>query len=80
MTSVKFRTVEIIKGGLMPWIKAPFGETGTYLGMRTSRITVLCGRQSAFGIEEVRLEGQTECISATDAEQELGLQVGDQFV
>ena len=79
-TSIKFQTVEIVRGQAMPWVNAPMGETGTYLGMRSGSIAVLCGRHTAFGIKEVRLERIEETLNASDAAQELGLSVGDQFI
>lgn len=79
-TSIKFQTVEIVRCQAMPWVNAPMGETGTYLGMRSGSMAVLCGRQSAFGIKEVKLERIDEPLNASDAAQHLGLSVGDQFI
>jgi methionyl-tRNA formyltransferase len=79
-TSIRLKPVEIVKGDVQPATNAPFGETGTYLGMRGGRIAVLCGRQTVFGIEEVRLKGHDGYINASDAAQILGLKVADQFV
>ena len=78
-TSIRLKTVEIVKGGVLPSTNAPFGETGTYLGMRGGRLAVLCGRQTMFGIEEVRLKGHGQ-LTASDAAEILGLKVADQFV
>lgn len=80
VTSIKFQTFEIAKGLVMPWVNAPFGETGTYLGMRSGRMAVLCGGQSCFGIEEVRLDGEEDGIPAAEAAEALGITIGDQFV
>ena len=80
VTSIRFQTFEIVKGMAMPWVNVPFGETGTFLGMRSGRMAVLCGGHSAFGIEEVRLDKEDESINANDAAVALGITVGDQFI
>ncbi len=79
-TTIRLKTLEIVKGSALTSVNAPFGETGTYLGMRGGRIAVLCGRQSVFGIEEVRLPGQPNITTASDAAEALGLRIADQFV
>jgi methionyl-tRNA formyltransferase len=78
-TSIRLKGVDILKGSPLPAVNAPFGETGTYLGMRGGRIAVLCGRQTVFGIEEVALKGHGH-LGASDAAEALGLKVADQFV
>lgn len=80
ITSIKFQTVEIVKGQVMPWVNTPMGESGTYLGMRSGHIAVLCGRNTAFGMKDLKLERYDEVLTASDAAQELGISVGDQFI
>ena len=79
-TSIRFRTLTIVKGSVLPSTNVPFGETGTYLGLRSGRIAILCGEHSAFGIEEVLVEGEESSMSAGEAADLLDLSVGDQFI
>lgn len=80
ITSVGLKSLEILRGKPLPGANVPFGETGTYLGVRSGKLAILCGRQTAFGIEEVRLEGEDEGRSASEVANLLGLQVGQQFI
>lgn len=79
-TSIRFQDLVILKCSVLPWVNAPFGETGTYLGMRSGRIAILCGGQTAFGIEELVLGDDPEPMTAQDAAEQLSLSVGDQFI
>lgn len=78
-TSCRLQTFEIVQGRALKLVEAPYGESGTFLGIRAGCLAVLCGRQSAFGIEEVRREDGSS-YSAHDAASSLGLSVGDLFV
>ena len=77
-TSCRLRNFEIVSGRVLKLVEAPYGESGTYLGIRAGCLAVLCGRQSAFGIEEVQHNGET--LSASEAVDVLGISVGDLFV
>lgn len=77
-TSCRLQSFEIISGRVLKLVEAPYGESGTYLGIRAGCLAVLCGRQSAFGIEEVQRNGET--FSASEAADSLGISVGDLFV
>ena len=79
-TSVRFQSLEIVRGRALPKSNAPFGETGTYLGVRSGKLAILCGQQTVFGIEEVRLPDEETGTSASEAAEVLGLRVGEQFI
>lgn len=79
LTSCRLQRFEIVSGRALKLVESPYGESGTFLGIRAGCLAVLCARQSAFGIEEVRLEDGTS-LNATDAADALGLSVGDLFV
>ena len=50
----RYRPVEIISGMPMTWVEAPYGSSGTYLGMRSGKLAVLCGESTIFGISRLR--------------------------
>ena len=77
-TSCRLKSFDIINGRVLKLVEAPYGESGTYLGIRAGCLAVLCGQQSAFGIEEVERDGET--LSASEAAESLGISVGDLFV
>lgn len=79
LTSCRLQRFEIVSGRALKLVESPYGESGTFLGIRAGCLAVLCARQGAFGIEEVRLEDGTT-LNATDAVDHLGLSVGDLFV
>lgn len=81
ITSAGLKSIEILRGKPLPSTNVPFGETGTYLGIRSGKLAILCGRQTAFGIEEVRIEGEDdESLPASEVVDLLGIQVGQQFI
>jgi methionyl-tRNA formyltransferase len=73
------KRVDILRGQPMEWLNNTFGESGTFMGLRSGRITVLCNGPSVFGIERLRPRGG-EPISATRYARERGLQIGSQLV
>ncbi len=75
----KYRPVEILAGKHLGWVEAPYGTTGTYIGLRGGRLAVLCGESTIFGIERLRRPGQ-EVSSASDFARAEELQVGDRFI
>lgn len=75
----KYRPVEIVSGMPMQWVQAPFGESGTFLGMRQGKLAVLCGNSTVFGIVRLRRPGQ-EVQGASDFARAEALSVGDHFV
>ena len=78
-TSCRLKSIEIGAGRALKLVESPYGESGTFLGIRAGCLAVLCARQTAFGIEEVRREDGSS-LSASEAAEELGLSVGDLFV
>ncbi len=79
LTWVKASEVEILRGVPLDWYDPPAGDTGTYLGMRTGRIAVLCGEKSAFGIEKLRRKDGTSVPARRFVDEER-LSVGMSFV
>ncbi len=71
--------LEILRGKPMEWMRPTFGDTGTYLGLRTGRIAVLCDESTVFGIERIRRVGE-ESVSASRFAREYDLKVGSYFV
>ncbi len=78
-TTCRLKSIEIASGRALKLVESPYGESGTFLGIRAGCLAVLCARQTAFGIEEVRKEDGSS-LSASEAADELGLSVGDLFV
>ena len=78
-TFIDGKRVDILRGQPMEWLNNTFGESGTFLGLRSGRIAVLCNGPSVFGIERLRPLGG-EPISATRYARERGLQIGCQLV
>ena len=74
----RYRPIEIVSGMPMAWVEAPFGSSGTYLGMRQGKLAVLCGESTIFGISRIRLpDGET--VGAGEFAFKEKLQVGDRF-
>ena len=71
--------LEIVRGKPMEWMRPTFGDTGTYLGLRTGRIAVLCDQSTVFGIERIRRVGE-EPVSAARFAREYDLEIGSYFV
>lgn len=78
-TMIRRRRVGIVWGEPIELANAPFGEGGTYVGIRSGRLAVLCANQTAFGIQRLRWEDGAP-VSPRELVQELGLDVGRTFV
>ncbi|MEM7583386.1 MAG: formyltransferase family protein [Acidobacteriota bacterium] len=72
----KYRPVEIIAARPMDWIDAPYGSSGTYLGLRQGKLAMLCGNSTILGVERLRRPGGEVQSASTFAHVEQ-LQVGD---
>ncbi len=72
----KYRPVEILAARAMDWIDAPYGSSGTYLGLRQGKLAMLCGNSTILGVERVRRPGG-EVQSASNFALVEQLQVGD---
>lgn len=79
-TLVRRKRIRVLWGEPMPSVKAPFGEPGAYLGVRSGRVAVLCGDDSVFGIDTVLVNDDPEPIRATEVARDLGLGVGNVLV
>jgi methionyl-tRNA formyltransferase len=78
---LKRRPIEILWGMPISWENAPFGSTGTYLGMRQGRMAVLCGASTVFGIDRVRWrdDSDREVLSSWDLVYGEKLRPGERF-
>lgn len=75
---IRYRPVEIVSGMPMTWVEAPYGSSGTYLGMRGGKLAVICGESTIFGIGRLRWpDGEVQ--SAADFAFAEKLEVGDRF-
>jgi methionyl-tRNA formyltransferase len=72
------RPLKLVWGLPMTWEEAPFGGSGTYLGLRQGRLAVLCGGGTIFGVEEVQRAGKKPVRSSDFANGER-LRVGERF-
>lgn len=70
--------LKIVWGVPMSWEEAPFGVTGTFLGLRQGRVAVLCGGGTIFGLEEVQRPGK-KTVRASDFANGERLRVGERF-
>ena len=77
-THFRSQPLKLVWGLPMTWEEAPFGGTGTYLGLRQGRLAVLCGGGTIFGIEEVQRAGKKPIRSSDFANGER-LRVGERF-
>ena len=75
---IRYRPVEIISGMPMEWVEAPYGSSGTYLGMRSGKLAVICGESTIFGISRLRWPNG-EVQPASDFAFAEKLDVGDRF-
>lgn len=73
------KEVKILHASAIEWEMAPFGTSGTYLGMRQGRLAVLCGESTILGIESLQRPGRSPVRSAEFLNGER-LQVGEHFV
>jgi methionyl-tRNA formyltransferase len=72
------RPLKVVWGVPMSWEEAPFGVTGTYLGLRQGRVSVLCGGGTILGLEEVQRPGKTT-VRASDFVHGERVRVGERF-
>ncbi len=73
-----YRPVEILSGMPMEWVEAPYGASGTFLGMRQGKLAVICGESTIFGISRIRWpDGEIQ--GAADFAFAEKMQVGDRF-
>jgi methionyl-tRNA formyltransferase len=72
------QTLKIVWGVPMTWEEAPFGVTGTYLGLRQGRVAILCGGGTIFGVEEVQRPGKAP-IRSSDFVNGERVRVGERF-
>lgn len=75
----KYRPLVILAGKSLEWVEAPYGTTGTYIGLRGGRLAVLCGDSTVFGIERLR-RPDGEVTSASTFARDEELRVGDRFI
>ena len=73
-----YRPVEIVSGIPMEWVEAPWGASGTYLGMRQGKLAIICGGSTIFGIGRLRWPGG-EVQGASEFALAERLVVGDRF-
>lgn len=78
-TFIGAKRVEVLGGQPMDWMKPTFGDTGTFLGIRSGKIAVLCDQSTVFGIDRLRLLG-AEPRGAADYAREIELSVGSGLV
>ena len=78
-TFIGAKRVEVLSGQPMDWMKPTFGDTGTFLGIRSGKIAVLCDQSTVFGIDRLRLLGG-EAQGAADYAREIELSVGSGLV
>jgi methionyl-tRNA formyltransferase len=72
------RPLKIVWGVPMSWEEAPFGGTGTFLGLRQGRVAVLCGGGTIFGLEEIQRPGK-KTVRASDFANGERLRIGERF-
>ncbi len=72
------RPLKLVWGVPMTWEEAPFGVTGTFLGLRQGRLAILCGGGTIFGIEEVQRAGK-KLLRSSDFANGERIRVGERF-
>lgn len=75
-TLVKGERVKILEGAAADYIDSPIAESGSFIGLRSGRVAVLCGDGKAFAIRRV-LRANGEVAEASAWAREKRLQVGD---
>ncbi len=78
-TFIGAKRVEILGGKPMDWMKPTFGDTGTFLGIRSGRMAILCDQSTVFGIDRLRLLGG-EPENAADYARRIELSIGSGLV
>lgn len=79
LSLIRRERVNIISGRPLEWVQPPYGEDGSFLGVRAGRLAILCGESTVFGIERVLLE-DGEALSAPDVARRFDLRAGDRIV
>lgn len=78
-TLVKGQRVQILQGAVADYINSPIAEAGSFIGLRSGRLAVLCGDGKAFAISRVQ-RANGEVVTASELAAERRLQVGDVLV
>lgn len=78
-TLIKGERVRILKGTPAAYIDSPIADAGSFIGLRSGRIAVLCGNGKAFAISRVR-RASGEAMNASSFARDKKLQVGDVLV
>lgn len=79
-TMIHRQKIRIMAGMPVDWVQAPIGDTGTFLGVRSGRLAVLCGSGTVFGISRVTVGTDPTVINGSDYARLQGLKAGDQFI
>ena len=78
-TFAKRQRVRILRGAPMDWVEAPYGGTGSLVGVRLGRLAILCGNGTVFGIQRLRLPDGSE-VGGSEFARSMGLQAGFAFI
>lgn len=78
-TLIKRQRVRIVAGAPANYLDATPGESGSFIGLRSGQMAVLCGEGTIFGIRRAQLESG-ETVSASRLVRETGLRAGDVIV
>ncbi len=78
-TLIKGEQVRILHGAVAEYIQSPIARAGSFIGLRSGRIAVLCGDGKAFAIDRLqRADGAT--MNASSFALEKKLQAGDRLI
>jgi methionyl-tRNA formyltransferase len=75
-TLVRGERVRILEGVAADYIDSPIAESGSFIGLRSGRVAVLCGDGKAFAIRRVQ-RSNGEVAEASAWARDKRLQVGD---
>ena len=75
-TLVKGERVQILEGSAADYIDSPIAESGSFIGLRSGRVAVLCGDGKVFAIRRVK-RANGEVAEASAWARDKRLQVGD---
>ncbi len=75
-TLIKGERVQILEGEAADYIDSPIAESGSFIGLRSGRVAVLCGDGKAFAIRRVQ-RANGEVAEASEWARDKRLQVGD---
>lgn len=76
---VKGGLVRILQGAPANYIERPIGETGSFIGLRSGRMAILCGNGTVYAVDQVQ-PSRGEPMSARSLARERKLKVGDVVV